>query len=294
MNNRQDFRHIGDRLSSGIIWMLAVLLLAFAPTGRAAGQGWPQTLSPGQPANAQPDTIDLGRRPVLRFLTDVDYPPFNYHDEDGALAGFNIDLARSICLELGATCDIKPRPWGELLAALQTGEADAVIAGHAITARALAQVDFSDRYFHLPGRFVASRSVATTDVTPEGLYGKRIGVPKGSAHEAYLRAFFRDSVITAFDTADAAREAIMAGRLDYLFDDGVGLVFWTNGTASRECCELRGGPFLEPRFFGDGMAIAVPKTDPQVRVQINAALKRVRSSGRYEELLLRYFPARVF
>lgn len=237
---------------------------------------------------------ESGRRPVLRFLTDTDYPPFNYSDEDGTLSGFNIDLARSICLELGSTCDVRPRPWGELMGALLRGEADAVMAGHAISARALAQVDFSDRYFHFPGRFVARREAPPTDVTPEGLYGKRIAVPRNTAHEAYLRAFFRDSAITTYDTPELAREAMLAGRSDYLFDDGVGLVFWTSGTASRECCELRGGPFLEPRFFGDGMAIALPKTDPQLRLQINAALKRVRASGRYEELLLRYFPARIF
>lgn len=249
-----------------------------------------------QGASAPPAaaSIDVNRRPVLRFLTDVDYPPFNYTDEDGTLTGFNVDLARSICLELGATCDIKPRPWAELLPALRRGEADAVIAGHAISARNLAQVDFSDRYFHLPGRFVGRRDQPASDITPEGLYGKRIGVAKGTAHEAYLRAFFRDSGIVAFDTADQAREAIVGKQVDYLFDDGVSLVFWANGTASRECCELRGGPFLEPRFFGEGMAIAVPKTDAQVRAQINAALKRIRASGRYEELLLRYFPARIF
>ena len=40
------------------------------------------------------------RGSVLRFLTDTDYPPFNYYDEDGSLVGFNIDVARAICLEL--------------------------------------------------------------------------------------------------------------------------------------------------------------------------------------------------
>lgn len=272
-------------------------LLLVALTTLEYGIVHAQTRAQSPPTNlatSQSAPVDLNRRLVLRFLTDADYPPFNYADEDGALTGFNVDLARSICLELAATCDIKPRPWTELLPALIRGETDAVIAGHAITARALAQVDFTDRYFHLPGRFVARREATPVDVTPEGLYGKRIGVARATAHEAYLRAFFRDSAITAFETADLAREAIVAGRIDYLFDDGVSLVFWSNGTASRECCELRGGPFLEPRFFGDGMAIAVPKSDPQIRTQINTALKRVRASGRYEELLLRYFPARIF
>lgn len=272
------------------------LICAAAALALSASASGNVTPAAAQASSAQPApaSIDLNRRPVLRFLTDSDYPPFNYTDEDGTLTGFNVDIARSICLELGATCDIKPRPWAELIPALRRGEADAVIAGHAISARTLAQVDFTDRYFHLPGRFAGRRDQQAVDVTPEGLYGKRIGVAKGTAHEAFLRAFFRDSAIVSFDTPDHAREAIVGKQVDYVFDDGVSLIFWANGTASRECCEVRGGPFLEPRFFGDGMAIAVPKTDPQVRVQINAALKRVRSSGRYEELLLRYFPARLF
>jgi polar amino acid transport system substrate-binding protein len=102
------------------------------------------------------DTAPM-RRVVIRFLTDSDFPPFNFYDEDGVLVGFNVDLARAICLELGTSCDIKPRPWEELFAGLKRGEADAVIAAHKVTGAALKDVDFTDRYFHTPGRFAGRR-----------------------------------------------------------------------------------------------------------------------------------------
>jgi ABC-type amino acid transport substrate-binding protein len=38
----------------------------------------------------------------------------------------------------------------------------------------------------------------------------------------------------------------------------------------------------------------VRKQDTALRIALNGALKAVRASGRYEELLLRYFPARLF
>ncbi len=79
-----------------------------------------------------------------------------------------------------------------------------------------------------------------------------------------------------------------------MFEDGVGLVFWLNGTASKACCEFKGGPFGEPKYFGDGVGIAVSREDSQLKGLINAALKRLRETGRYEELLLRYFPLRAF
>jgi polar amino acid transport system substrate-binding protein len=236
----------------------------------------------------------LSRRAVIRFLTEGDYPPFNYLDEDNVLTGFNVDMARAVCLELAAACDIQVRPWSELVPALRRGEADAIIASHAIGQALLKVVDFTDRYYHTPGRFAGPRNSGRLDVTPEGLEGRRIAVAKGTAHEAYLRAFFSDSSIRAFETPELARDALITGAADLLFDDGVSLVFWLNGTASKGCCEFKGGPFSEPKYFGDGVAIVVGREDQQLKSLINAALKHIRSTGRYEELLLRYFPLRAF
>jgi len=236
----------------------------------------------------------LPRRVAIRFLTDSDYPPFNYYDEDNVLTGFNVDIARSICLELAAACDIQVRGWQELLPALRRGETDAVIASHAVSANALKAVDFTDRYYHTPARFAAKRTAGRLDVTPEGLEGKRIAVTKGTAHEAYLRTFFRDSSIRAYESPELARDALISGAVELLFDDGIGLAFWLNGTGSKACCEFKGGPFGEPKYFGDGVAIAVNREDQQLKLLINAALRRLRENGRYEELVLRYFPLRAF
>lgn len=241
-----------------------------------------------------PASGDLPRRAAIRFLTDSEFPPFHYYDEDGVLTGFDVDMARAVCLELSATCDIKVRVWEDLLPALRRGEADAVIASHTITPQALAQVDFTDRYYHAAAWFAGLRGSAKIEITPEGIEGKRIGVVKGTAHEAYLRTFFRGSAIQAFESVELARDALVARKLDLIFDDGISLVFWLNGTLSKECCEFKGGPFFDAKFFGDGIAIAVPKTDAQLKGLINRALKRVRESGRYEELLLRYFPSRLY
>lgn len=273
--------------------LLFVGLLASAGLASLATAQQKQQPAPA-PAPAEEAGEPLPRRVAIRFLTDSDYPPFNYYDEDNVLTGFNVDVARSICLELAAACDIQVRAWPELLPALRRGEADAVIASHAVSASALKAVDFTDRYYHTPARFAGKRATGRLDVTPEGLEGKKVAVTKGTAHEAYLRAFFRDSSIRAFETHELARDALISGAVDLLFDDGIGLAFWLNGTASKACCEFKGGPFGEPKYFGDGVAVAVGRGDPQLKVQINAALRRMRESGRYEELMLRYFPLRAF
>ena len=234
------------------------------------------------------------RRVVLRFLTTGDFPPFNFYDEDGVLTGFNVDLARAICLQLEVTCEISERPWANLMPSLQRAEVDAVIAGHAVTAQALEKVAFSDKYFHTPGRFATRKRNSDLKATPEGLEGKRIAVASGTAHEAFLRQFFRGSRVRAFDNADIAREALKAGQVDVVFDDAISLSFWLNGTSSEQCCGFSGGAYLEPKFFGDGMAIALPRDDPQLKSDVNSALAEVRSSGRFIELVRRYFPYRLY
>jgi len=261
-----------------------------------AALGHPLPLGAQAPAATPEAESDkkLSRRAIIRFLTEGDYPPFNYLDEDNVLTGFNVDMARAICLELAAACDIQVRPWSELIPALRRGEVDAVIASHAISQTMLKAVDITDRYYHTPGRFAGARSTSRLDVTPEGLEGRRIAVAKGTAHEAYLRAFFSDSSIRTFETPELARDALITGAVDLLFDDGVSLVFWLNGTASKGCCEFKGGPFSEPKFFGDGVGVVVGREDQQLKSLINAALKHIRTTGRYEELLLRYFPLRAF
>lgn len=261
----------------------ACIVLACQPAPASA-----QTASPpGAAASAAP-------RVIIRFLTTNDFPPFNSSDEDGVLTGLNVDLARALCNILKVTCDIQTRKWDDLLPALEKGDADAVIAAHRVTAEALRKISFTDRYFHTPARFAVQRSASSFSATPEGLDGRTVGVVQGTGHEAYMVAFFRNTRLLRFETPEAARNALAAGKVDAVFGDGIGLVFWVNGTASKRCCSLRGGPYFEPRFFGDGIGIAVRKSDNQMRQMLNDGLERIRRSGRLIELVDRYFPIRVY
>lgn len=266
--------------------VLAVCMGAmFAPA--AVGQE-------SDPATIAADGPTEPRRVVIRFLTEGEFPPFNYYDDEGVLSGFNIDLARAICLEVGAACDIKVKPWEELLGALKRGDADAVIAAHRVTAGGLAEVDFSDRYFYTPGRFAGKTGEARPDLRPDELDGVTIGVAKGTAHEAFVRAFYRDSRIVLFENPELAREALQQGKVELIFDDAISLALWINGSLSRQCCEFKGDAFLEPKYFGDGLAMALPRNDPQIKSLINDALKKVRQSGRFQEIVERYFPVRIY
>jgi polar amino acid transport system substrate-binding protein len=245
----------------------------------------------GDVLRPKPDQFQFDR---LRFVTDSDYPPFHYFDEEGVLTGFNVDLARAICEALAVECEIRPVDWEDLFKNLDDGEADAAIASIRIDAESLAKADFSSRYYATPGRFIARKETELKDVRPETVGGKKIGVVKGTGHEAFLKQYFPAAEAMVFETSEEAQSALKAGDLDFVFGDGVGLTFWLNGVTSDACCEFRGGPYFDAKFFGEGVGIAVKKGNRQLVEVLNYAIEQVHASGRYEGLFLRYFPMSFF
>lgn len=226
----------------------------------------------------------------LRFVTNGDFPPFDYFDDDGSLTGFNVDLARAICEVLAVECEIRAVEWDALFTSLEKGEADAALASIRIGAENLAKADFTDRYYQTPARFISRNDGPVRDIRPEALGGRKVGVAAGTAHEAFIKAFFPGAAIVPFESAEKARDAVKAGQVDLAFGDGISLMFWLNGTASEDCCQFRGGPYVESRYFGEGIGIAVKKGSRELKDILNYALDQVHASGRYEELFLRYFP----
>jgi polar amino acid transport system substrate-binding protein len=303
-------------MQSGIIanryrsWRATALLALAAGLGFALGPAVAET----QPAAAQggaaqpravavpgfwdprhrPERPDLSRLQTIRFLTEMDYPPFDYAGPDGNPAGFNVDLARLLCDEIKANCTIQARRFDTLLDALGDNRGDAVIASIAPTAETRRRADFTDPYYRTPARFVARLDSGIGDVLPELLEGKKIAVVAGTAHEAYLKAMFTEAEVRPYPNADAARAALRNNEVDLLFGDGIALAFWLNGTDSGGCCAFRGGPFLEGRFFGEGIGIAVKRGNDLLRQALNWALFRQWEKGNFTDLWLRYFPVSPF
>jgi polar amino acid transport system substrate-binding protein len=173
---------------------------------------------------------------------------------------------------------------------LNSNNGDAVIASIAETPDMRLLVDFSDPYYRTPARFVARRGVEIDEVRPEALEGKRIAVVAGTAHEAYLKTLFTEAELHPYPNEDAARFALKKGEVELLFGDGISLAFWLNGTDSAGCCDFRGGPYIESRFFGEGVGIAVRRGNDLLRQAFNWALFRLWEKGRFTDLWLRYFP----
>jgi polar amino acid transport system substrate-binding protein len=286
------------RLTLAAMLLTAAAGLLCSPPRASAQDGVALPVGAGVPGfwdpRRRPERPDFSRLQSIRFLTELDYPPFNYAGPDGNPTGFNIDLARQLCDENKTSCTIQARRFDLLLDALDDNRGDAVIASIAITPATRRRVDFTDPYYRTPARFVARTDNPMRDVLPELVEGKKIAVVAGTAHEAFLKEMFTAAEVRAYANAEAAREALRNGDVDLLFGDGVTLAFWINGSESAGCCAFRGGPFLESRYFGEGVGIAVRRGNDLLRQALNWALFRQWEKGAFTDLWLRYFPISPF
>jgi polar amino acid transport system substrate-binding protein len=162
----------------------------------------------------RPERPDLSRLNVIRFLTETDFPPFNFGGSDGNPQGFNVDLARMLCEELKLGCTVQMRRFETLLPSLIENRGDAVIASLAVTPDTRARVDFTDPYYRTPARFAARHDSPVDDPIPERLEGKKVAVVAGTAHEAYLKTLFTEVEVRPYPSAD---------RDSRYFGEGVGI-----------------------------------------------------------------------
>ncbi|WP_206455554.1 transporter substrate-binding domain-containing protein [Aurantimonas marina] len=238
----------------------------------------------------------LDGRPRIRFLTTTDYPPFNFLDPRGRLAGFHVDLVRAICDELGvlSRCQIEAMAFEDLVPALKRGDGDAIVVGLAMTPTTRQELAFTEPYFRYPARFVTRKDRKLREPVAEATAGKSIGVEEGSAHAAMLGAFFPAAERRYFATRAEGLEAMKKGEVDAFFGDGVGLSFWLESETAADCCVFSGGPYLSDRFLGEGLAIAVAPGDRALARSIDYAIGQIVEKKHFSELLLRYFPISAF
>jgi polar amino acid transport system substrate-binding protein len=240
------------------------------------------------------DKPDLSGLKTIRFLTADDYPPLDFVAPDGSLVGFNVEIARAVCAELGVACTIQPWRWDALPDALETGKGDAMIASMRASPALRARLEFTGPYYLTPARFAALKSFPDGEIGPVVLAARSVGVVKGSAHENYLTQFFPQAKRKTYPDFAALHRGLKAGEVELIFADGLTLAQWLDGEDAGDCCAFRGGPFLESRYFGEGVSIAVRKEDASLRHALDWALTRVWSTGQYAEIFRKYFPVSFY
>ena len=129
-------------------FLLAGAVQALAVTLALAGQGL--------------ETIKTNG--VFRIGTEGTYAPFTYHDPNGQLVGFDVEIGREIAKRLGVKPEFLEGKWDGLIAGLDANRYDAVINQVGITEQRKQKYDFSDPY-------IASKAVLIVRGDNDGIKG---------------------------------------------------------------------------------------------------------------------------
>ena len=222
---------------------------------------------------------------TVRIATEGAYAPWNFVDENGKLAGYEIDLGNAICAKAGLTCEIISNDWDSIIPNLLAGNYDVIMAGMSITDERKQTIDFTQNYFPPdPSRFVAA---AGAGIDPSALEGKRVGVQGGTIQAAYAEQnLASNNTVVSFGTADQAMADLAGGNLDTILADGAYLEPVV--AASSGSIEFVG----EDVMIGDGVGAGIRKDEADLKTKFDDALTALKQDGTVDKLIAQWFDGR--
>lgn len=230
----------------------------------------------------------------LKVAIDPTYEPFTFKTPDGKPTGFDVDIASAVCEQLKRKCVFVEQVWDSMIPGLQAKKYDVIISSMSITEDRLKVVDFSDKYYNTPSKVVVKNG--TKFDGPASLKGKKIGVLKGSTQEKYANGELKPAgvVVTPYEAQDQVYLDIKSGRLDGTVADVLEV---TGGFLSKpegKDYAVVGPELYIPKYFGQGAGFALRKGQPELKKQLNEAIKTIRANGSYKKINDKYFKFDVY
>lgn len=229
----------------------------------------------------------------IRIGVEGAYPPFSKTEADGSVTGFDIDIANALCVQMQAKCILVKQDWDGIIPALLARKFDAIIATMDITEERKKKIAFSDKYQHIPARFVALKGTAY-EATASFMKGKKIGVQRATSMDLYISDNFPSAKIKRYGSADDAYLDLKAGRLDYVMADSAAISGGLLAKDDGDKFEFIGPKLNDPKWFGEGAGVAIRKQDKDLAKQFNAAIKAIRADGTYKNIQDKYFDFDVY
>lgn len=225
-------------------------------------------------ATAQAQTVRLG--------TEGAYAPWNYIDDAGVVAGFEIELGNALCAHAGLECEWVVNEWDTMIPNLVGGNYDAIMAGMSITDERLESINFSQDYYPPdPSRF-AMGTDAGFDFSE--LSGIRIGVQGATIQAGYAEEHFgANNTILSYETADQSIADLSAGNVDVVLADGGYLEPIVDGSGGALKLD---GPEI---MIGGGVGIGLRKADDELEGKFNDALIALKADGTLDKLIAEFF-----
>lgn len=237
----------------------------------------------GEPANKLEAIKENGKMIVG---TSADYPPYESKDEAGEFVGFDMDLIREIGKRLGVEVEIQDMAFDTLIAAVQEGKVDAVIAAMQATPARDEQVDFSTPYHWQMDAFLVAADSPIVMNGPKDAAGYTIGVQTGTVQETWVLENLvplgtTEDQIFRYERVDQGALDVKNGRIQTLFinaDPAAEL-------AAKEGLKLA---LVTNETVDSGQAIAIMDGETEFKAEIDRILAEMESDGTIKALLAKH------
>ncbi|MGI6161124.1 MAG: ABC transporter substrate-binding protein [Christensenellales bacterium] len=165
--------------------VLAFLLAALMLFGLGACA--PKATEDSDSDDSSQNTLEaIKSRGTLRLGTSADYPPYEFHisvDGKDTIVGFDVEIGKEIAKDMGVELEIVDMSFEGLLAALQAGTIDVVIAGMTPDEERKEAADFSDIYYYAEQGVLIRTEDADKYTSVDAFEGLDVGAQKGAIQE---------------------------------------------------------------------------------------------------------------
>ena len=215
------------------------------------------------------------------IASDSSFAPFVFQDSNNKYTGIDMDLIKAIAKDQGFTIEITNPGFDAALNAVQSGQADGMIAGMSVTDARKETFDFSEPYYTANAILAVKES--STIASYKDLKGKTIGVKNGTASQTFLtkNQSKYDYKIKTFSDASSMYDSLNSGSVDAVMDDEP-VIKYSISQGQKLKTPIKGTP------IGD-TAFAVKKgSNPELIQMFNNGLANIKKNGQYQKILDKY------
>ena len=214
------------------------------------------------------------------------WAPWSFHDDAGALVGYDVEVGKAIAEELGVKATFIEGEWDGLLAGVEAGRYDMVINGVDITDSRKQSYDFSTPYAYIRTALVTRKDNDTIH-SFEDLKGKTTANSIGSTYMELAEQY--GATCSGVDTLDETIQMVLQGRADATLNADVSFYDYLSQHPDADIQIVA--------FAPDANEIAIPmqKSDSAaaLREAVNKAIEDLRNDGTLTELSNKYFGADI-
>ena len=210
---------------------------------------------------------------VIRMGTEGAYPPWNFIDDDGQVAGFERELGDELCKRAELTCEWVTNDWDSIIPNLVSGNYDTIIAGMSITAERDKLIDFTTNYtLPDPSSYMAlSKSVDTA----KGVIAAQVN----TIQSGYIAS--TGATLVEFPTPEETIAAVKNGEADAVLADHAYL-----SPIAEENSEF---VILEEKvLLGGGVGMGIRESDGELKAKFSAAIDAMKADGSLNKLITKW------